>query len=162
MTDIILTPLGPEFSDEYFAAFDDSVTRYQAAEPFESRAACAEYLSCLKEQNASGLALAFAIVSDGSFCGSIEAHGLWTPIPDIGIWLKTGCRGHGIAQEALRLLSEKLHALGFTRFFYETDARNEPSLRLVRKLRSRPVSSVPEPLVTEAGKQLRLIRFIVF
>lgn len=162
MNRIRLEPLTEQYVQAYFAAFSESITRYQMAEPFQTPEETRLYFRTLSERCASGCSLAFAVLCENGFCGSLEAHDLFSPVPEIGIWIAEEFRGNGIATEAMRMLIETLTRQGHTRFFFETVERNESAIRLVERFRHRKLPGAPETVVTASGKTLRLIRFTLF
>ena len=152
---LTLIPLRAAYLRDYLNGFDAEAARYQFAETFPHIRDAAEYFhDCyLREQARMGF-VRLIVSKDGSFMGSVEAHGLWGQTVDLGLWLTTSCRGQGYGREALLLLVEFLVQRGYHRFRYETDMRNAASVRLIEGLNAQKIAH--EDVCPKHGKQLYL------
>ena len=107
-----------------------------------------------------GETLFFSVLSGkGDFLGSAEIHGLTGDCPELGVWIKESEQHKGYAYEVLHAVLDYAHSeYGRNEFFYEADVRNEPSIRLLRRLESeyRITDLETEEMTTDSGKELRL------
>ena len=81
----------------------------------------------------------FAVLEDGVLIGDI---GVNIGIPsqgqaELGFAFAPAARGHGLAQESVGALVDRLFAAGLHRIAATTDARNLPAQRLLSRLRFR-------------------------
>jgi len=118
----------------------------------------ADYFHRCYEREQIGLSCVRLLIDDRDrFIGSIEADGLWGDAPDLGIWIAEEFQGQGYAEEALSRFLAILREYGYSRFRYETDRRNLPSVRLAKKFHGEP--DTEETVVSPSGKTLELVLY---
>lgn len=151
-------PLQARFLRDYQKGFDEEAARYQLAEPFTHIRDAANYFHTCYEREQLGMSCVRLLIDDaGQFIGSIEADGLWGDTPDLGLWIAAAHRRNGYGEEALCRFLAVLREFGYSRFRYETDRRNLPSVRFVEKLGGEPDSM--ETVETPTGKRLELVLY---
>lgn len=143
---------------EYQKAFDAETARYQLADPFLHIRDAANYFHTCYEREQIGMSCVRLLVDDADrFIGSIEADGLWGDAPALGLWIAKAYRKQGYGEEALCRFISVLREFGYSRFRYETDKRNLPSVHLIEKLGAEPSSM--ETVETPNGKLLELVLY---
>ena len=160
MKRIKVIPFDMKYLEDYYNNFNEEITRYQWPDPFESieyaRALLRDFLDEMNREET----LLFAIVDTGDkFVGSVEMHGLSEDCPELGVWIVESEQGKGYVYEALKYILDYAHRkYGKTEFFYEADARNTGSNKLLNKFADGYVIEAldTEELVTDSGKELKL------
>ncbi len=158
---LVIVPFDMKYLDDYYHGFDKEITRYQYPDPFDSLEGARKLLQDFIDMMACGEMLFFAILdSNGIFVGSLEVHGLMEETPELGIWIKKEAQTKGYAYEALAcVLTELKQTRPDTWYIYEADIRNEPSMKLVTKLKFQKKEI--DEFTTESGKELKLQQFFV-
>lgn len=146
----------------YYELFDEEITRYQYPDPFSGPQEAELTLTQFMRQQTEGTDLVCMLEdSDGKIAGSVEAHGLDSANPEIGVWISRQFRRRGLAREAvLSLLAFMSRHMELESVIYEADERNEASIRLVRQLGG--VWQSQEELTTQSGKLLKLNLYQIF
>lgn len=160
-----IKPFDMKYLNDYYLGFNEAVTRYQWPDPFESIDDARQVLQAFVDEHNREETLFFAILSkEGRFIGSVEIHGLTDECPELGIWIIESEQGNGYAYKALNIaLDYAQKRYKKDTFFYESDIRNEASIRLLRKLESDYdiLDQETEALITDSGKELKLQGHIV-
>lgn len=158
---IQLLPLSSIYVYDYFKEFNSEITKYQYPDPFksinEARNFFAHFVQCKKE----GTSLVCIIADmEGTFIGSVEAHGIDTSIPELGIWIAQKYQSKGYGFEAIKGLMDYICAdQPVDYFIYEADSRNAGSIKLINRLNGEKHGH--EEFVTESGKKLKLDKYYI-
>ena len=157
---IVIVPFDMKYLQEYCSGFNAEITRYQWPDPFETPDDAENVLQGFLEEMGKGETLLFSVLSGkGEFLGSVEVHGLAGDCPELGVWIKESEQHKGYAYEALHAVLDYAYSeYGRNEFFYEADIRNEPSIRLLRRLENeyRITDLEAEEMTTDSGKALHL------
>lgn len=157
---ITITPVKIEDSPIYYKEFNEEITKYQFAKPFESIDEAKSLINNfieLRHENISEM----LIIRDelNNFVGSIEVYNLHSEYPEVGIWICKEKRNKGYGKEALDIIKDHLYENnGIKGLIYEADIRNEPSLKLIQKFNNLKMDYNE---VTENGKTLKLEKYIL-
>lgn len=151
-----LLPLGNEYINEYFEEFNSEITKYQYPDSFDNIEAAKEFFRDFIQRRKEGTSLV-CIISDmeGSFIGSVEAHGIDTATPELGVWISQKDQANGYAYESIKVLIDYIKAnQKIDYFIYEADCRNYGSVKLINKLNGEKQGH--EEFTTASGKELKL------
>lgn len=156
-----LLPLSNEYINEYFKEFNSEITQYQYPDPFADISAAKDFLIRFIQRKKEGTSLVCVIVDmKGTFIGSVEAHGIDTTTPELGVWIAQKYQSKGYAFEAIKSLIDYIRTNQPVDYFvYEADCRNTGSIKLVNKLMGEKQRH--EEFVTKSGKELKLDVFYI-
>lgn len=156
---IIMKPFNDSYLPDFYIEFTEEITRYQYPDPFKSLEDAREFLDYFVDLMNKGKMLELVITTkEGEYLGSIEAHGLDTEYPEVGLWLKSSAHGKGFGYEALKCMIDYLNSKGLYKgYLYEADKRNLSSIHLVNKFNN--TEEGYEEFKTESGKLLFLKQF---
>lgn len=157
-----IRPFSKSFLKDYYKEFTDEIVKYQYPDSFPDIEAADSVVSGFVRDMEQGKMLELVILAkDGEFLGSMEAFGLKTETPEIGLWLKSSAHGAGYGYEALKGLLDGLNKTRKYKYYiYEVDVRNAPSIRLIEKFHVEKGEC--ENITTESGKKLTLQTYHVF
>ncbi len=160
-----IVPFEMKYLKEYYMGFNEEITKYQWPDPFGSMDDAKGVLQGFLDEMGRGETLIFSILSeDAAFLGSVEVHGLMGDCPELGIWIMVPRQNKGYAYEALAaVLSYVRSRYGKDEFYYEADARNIGSVKLLQKFGKEYgiLAGEAEKLITESGKKLELQGYIL-
>ena len=155
-------PLSYEYLDQYYEEFTEDITRYQYPDSFKSREDAEKFFNWFIKLNQERTSLIYILLDaeDESFVGDVEAHGLDTDTPELGVWIAKRHQNKGYAYEAIKSFIEYLKTnYTIESFIYEADCRNTASQRLAEKLGG--IKGEHEDIVTESGKELQLDTYYI-
>ena len=165
MGKITIEPFQMDYSEDYYNAFTEEITKYQWPDPFENLTEAKELLESFLDEAEHGETILLSALSEkGEFIGSSEVHGLSEECPEIGVWIKASEWNKGYAYEALKAaLDLACEKYGKTEFFYEADVRNIGSMKLLRKFENdyEIIDQGIEKITTDSGKKLELKGFVL-
>ncbi len=145
----------------YYRELDEEITKYQYPDPFENVETAEKVLGDFMQGQKEGRDI-FCVMLDqkGNFVGSVEAHGIDTSSPEVGIWIAREQQGKGYGEEGIRRIMEFVRKNRSVRYFiYEADYRNQASVRLVEKLGGEKTEQ--NEITTVSGKHLVLDMYLV-
>lgn len=157
---IIISPVDIEDAHIYYKEFNDEVTKFQFATPFNSLEEAEALINNFIDLSYENINTMFNILDrDKNFIGSIELYELYKDYPEVGIWICKDDRNKGYAEEALRVLINYFKDKSYIKgFIYEADIRNIPSLKLIEKIKGEKVDFNK---VKVDGKELQLEKYVI-
>ena len=146
----------PEHADDVLRCFDSEVTALMEPAPLRDRAEALAVIARFEEGRRRGRDLVFAVTlrESGEFLGIAGLHGLDSPLPELGLWIKTAAHGRHFGREAASCLIGLARELGLTALRYPVDRRNAASRKIPLAFGGRKTGEAP--LVTPDGRRLEL------
>lgn len=133
---IIIEPLTAAHREEVFASFTPEVARFMHPAPARDIRETDAFIAEAANSRALGRDLQFALRSriDRSFLGCAGLHGIGSPAPEIGLWLRREAWGKALGPEAAdRVLQWARNRLSAPFYRYPADRRNRASCAIARK-----------------------------
>uniref|UniRef100_B8DIT2 Acetyltransferase n=1 Tax=Nitratidesulfovibrio vulgaris (strain DSM 19637 / Miyazaki F) TaxID=883 RepID=B8DIT2_NITV9 len=134
---LLLTPFSAHDADEAYCCITPTLTRFMAWDPPATRGEFDQVWQSWLLAIQNGLELTFAIraLSSKHFLGVAALHHAQTPTPELGIWIREDCHGHGYGQEAVTALATWATAFFKpTSFIYPVAEENHASRRIAEHL----------------------------
>ena len=157
---LVLAPIDRSYADDIFRFFTPAVTRYMYPKPPEALSETLAFIDGSVTTNTSGRSLQ-VVVLDGAtheFLGCAGLHGIDTPRPELGIWIKEAAHGHGYGLEAIAGLVDWARAnLSFEYLSYPVDKRNAASRRIPERLGGIAVREMKE--LNKSGFELDEVEY---
>jgi RimJ/RimL family protein N-acetyltransferase len=127
----------PADAPEIFEAASVTITRFMAWDPSPSIESFADTWRQWIPRMAAGteLHLVSRLASTDEFLGVAGLHGVGTPEPEVGIWIKEMAHGLGYGRETIAAIVKWASAhVGAKAFIYPVIEQNQPSRRLAESL----------------------------
>lgn len=157
-----IVPFDYQYLQNYAEEFTEEIARLQYPDPFSSIDAAKQVVDEFVNEMHQGRMLELLILSkSGEFLGNMEVFGLEETSPEVGLWLKQSCHRQGYGYEALSAMISFLNDLEkYNGYIYAVDERNMASLALVKRFECEQIGL--DPIVTESGKQLKLLLYKIY
>lgn len=159
-------------ADEGFlleASADPAIQRYSLSRSrplttVEAKEQCRDLESTWLTTHATGRPTGSLVITDAATGVSLGQCGIdgWSPgdVAQIGYWLAPAARGHGIATQAVVLLTNWLFDLGASRVFLTVVEDNEPSARVAQRAGFELEGTTGEQTIWD-GRSHQVLRFAV-
>lgn len=150
-----------EYINEYFEEFTTEITRYQYPDPFRDIDAVKDFFDQMIQCRKEGMHLCCIVIDmNGNFIGAVDAYGINTAAPELGLWIAKKYQLKGFGYEAITGMIDFIRSNQKIDFFvYEADCRNAASTKLINKLKGEKHKH--EHVVTESGKELELDMYYI-
>lgn len=159
---LVAEPVSPAHREAIFASFTGEITRYMHPAPAKEIPETDAFIAAASAEREAGTDLQFALISrsDGTFVGCLGIHGIDTPLPELGIWIRKEAFGSGYGRETVHAAIE----WGFANFAaegfrYPVDRRNAPSRKIAETAGGLPMKEYVSRGM--AGNDLDQIEYLI-